>query len=301
MNKISTTIGIPAYNEEANIGRLVRDLLSQVGNNYILNHIIVFSDGSKDNTVKILKQIDDKLIIIIDNKIRRGKSFAQNQIIGMCESDVLVLLDADIILEDEHFIEKIIAPISNGNADLVASAVTEANPSTLFEKILYVSTKIKNEVYEKFENGNNVYTCRGVARAFSKKLYKKFTFITSIGEDAYSYFYCVANGFNYSFVKDTRVIFRLPANFKDHKNQSMKFFKSQELMKQKFGKELVDSSYKLPKLILINSLIKNFIKYPTLTILYFIVLIFLKLQSFFQTKEATELWDISISSKVINL
>ena len=55
--KPTVTIGIPAYNESANIGRLINDVLGQKQNHFRLAKIIVVSDCSSDATVSIVKKI----------------------------------------------------------------------------------------------------------------------------------------------------------------------------------------------------------------------------------------------------
>ena len=49
--KLTVTIGIPAYNEEANVRNLLVSLLAQKETNFKLQEIIVVSDGSTDKTV----------------------------------------------------------------------------------------------------------------------------------------------------------------------------------------------------------------------------------------------------------
>ena len=54
MKKLTVTIGIPAYNEEKNIGRLLKSLSNQKGDDFTLNEIVVLSDGSTDMTNEIV-------------------------------------------------------------------------------------------------------------------------------------------------------------------------------------------------------------------------------------------------------
>mgnify|MGYP003977488481 CR=1 FL=1 len=57
------SIIIPVFNQEKFIGRCLRSVLSQKidRKNY---EIIVINDGSKDNTLKILKAFGDEIIIL---------------------------------------------------------------------------------------------------------------------------------------------------------------------------------------------------------------------------------------------
>ena len=50
--KPTIEIGIPALNEEANIGYLIESLLKQDKSGYELKRILVSSDGSTDRTVE---------------------------------------------------------------------------------------------------------------------------------------------------------------------------------------------------------------------------------------------------------
>src|SRR3989344_8939516 len=78
LKKVS--IGIPAYNEEANIKNLLTALLAQKQENFELLEIIVISDGSDDNTVEQAKSLASEKISVIDGKDRKGQAQRQNEI-----------------------------------------------------------------------------------------------------------------------------------------------------------------------------------------------------------------------------
>src|SRR5690349_19774683 len=104
MKKLTLTIGIPAYNEEKNIAALLRNILDQeIPNNIIAKNIIVISDGSTDNTIINAKQVKNKIVKIIDVNKRQGIAESQNKLIKMCNTDILVILNADIMPEGKEF------------------------------------------------------------------------------------------------------------------------------------------------------------------------------------------------------
>src|SRR3989344_6887678 len=107
----TVSIGMPAYNEEANIGYLLRDLLAQKTGKIKIEKIIVNSDGSTDKTASEVRKVKSKKIILINNKKRTGRAFRQNQMMRKTDSDVLVLIDADTLIKDKNFLEKISTPI----------------------------------------------------------------------------------------------------------------------------------------------------------------------------------------------
>lgn len=298
--KNTVSIGIPAYNEEANIGFLMDDLINQKQKKILIEKIIIFSDSSTDKTIEIVKSINYKKILILNNRKRAGLAAGQNRIIKNTDSDTLVLLNADIRIKDSKFLEKLISPITVGQADLVAPHVEEVKSQSFFEKILLTSTQLKNQTYEEFNQGKNVYTCHGQARAFSKRLYKKIHFPFSIGEDAYSYFYCISNGFKYQYVKDINVLYKLPDNFLDHEKQSIRFFQSQKFLAKKFNRQFVTSEYNIPKILLIKSVLTYLMKQPIHTILYILIAVYLNVRSYFY-KSIGNTWEISKTSKKLSI
>src|SRR4030065_104507 len=96
MTKFTVTVGIPAYNEEKNITSLLFAINQQSRNNFILDKIILLSDGSTDQTVTKAKQIKDFGLYISENQQRMGKAYSLDKIISQTNSDVLFIFDADI-------------------------------------------------------------------------------------------------------------------------------------------------------------------------------------------------------------
>lgn len=297
--KPTVTIGIPAYNEEANIRYLVEELLSQSKNGYNLQSIIVSSDGSNDKTVSILNSIDSPLLTIIDDKRRLGVAARQNEIFIKSKADILILLNADISIPDKHFIEEIIKPVIEENAGLVTPQYKQMVPKTYFERILYCSTRLKFSIYDAYKNGNNIYTCCGPARAFSKKLYTKLRFKTSTNEDAFSYLFAVNNGFKYCHTHATAIYFRLPNNFADHKKQSTRFINSKKNLQNEFSAEYLKKAYYLPFSLVIRNLAKFIFRYPVELVAYVMILMFISLISPMET-QSNGAWESSKSSKIVH-
>lgn len=289
------SIGIPAYNEEANIGFIINDLLLQNFKGLKLDNIYINSDGSKDATVSIVKKIKNKHIILIDNKKRTGRAYRQNQIMKLTQSDVLVLVDADTQIKDKNFISKITGPIISKNADLTSVRVQELPATTFLEKTLDTSMKLKKYIFESINNGDNIYTCHGRARAFSKNLYKKIKFQDSVTEDAYSYLYSIKNNFKYKFVSNTQIYYQLPTNMHDHENQSVRFIKSKKYLSAKFGEDFVINAYRLPIGVTILNLAKFLINNPLELATYTLVFTLSNLKA--RTKKTKATWEMSTSSK----
>lgn len=99
MNKISLSVGIPVHNEEANIRKLLQNLLNQPLEAHVeLEEIIVVTSGCTDGTEKIVEEFvnKDKRVKHIREEERRGKFSALNLILKEAHAkDILVMLSAD--------------------------------------------------------------------------------------------------------------------------------------------------------------------------------------------------------------
>lgn len=297
-NKPTITIGIPAYNEENTIGDLLHDLLSQKTPAIHIDRIIVVSDASTDRTNTIVSSINNTRIQLLINKNRSGQMKSQNRILRECTSDILVLINADVRIPDTKFLEKITLPIREKGVDLTSVRVTPVTPNGIFEHILHVSAQMKQDFYEQHQNGRNIYTCHGRARAFSKGLYRQLRFTNAIAEDAFSYLFCCSSGLMYQYIPTTSVYYRLPTSFSDHVRQSVRFLQSREQLYSSFSPQFVEQEYHLPSEITRTVLLRYLRRKPLPTISY--ILLFMLMNLLSQIKDLRKAtWEVSTSSKHI--
>ena len=293
----TVTVGIPAYNEETNIENLVLEILDQKQSIFELEKVIVVSDGSTDGTVDKVKNIKNPLLKALNNSERKGKPYRLNQLIDKTKSDILVVLDADTFIKDKLFLEKLIKPIIKYEGDLTSAAVEELAPKTFIQKMLKASMDFKKFIFTGYREGNNLYTCHGRARAFSRSLYTSIHFGDTIADDAFSYFFCKANNFKYYFAQDVKVYYQLPKTFTDHEKQSIRFFQAKKDLGKVFAKELVQSEYQLPLALTLQSFLRSLIFNP-LIIPYFAMAVVLNIKSYF-AKQFNSKWSVAESSKII--
>jgi len=91
------SVVIPAYNEEKRVPKTldsISDYLSKQNYDY---EIIVVSDGSKDNTGQVVKDLESKIpnLKLIDNKENHGKGYVVRQGILEAKGDYRLFTDAD--------------------------------------------------------------------------------------------------------------------------------------------------------------------------------------------------------------
>ncbi|HCM37730.1 MAG: Glycosyl transferase, family 2 [Candidatus Gottesmanbacteria bacterium GW2011_GWB1_43_11] len=245
--QISVTIGISAYNEEANIGFLLASLLSQVQKSIKIQHIIVVSDGSTDQTVAIVKSYKDRGIECIEGKLRVGKPSRLNQLFSVLKTDVLVIVDADVICTDPYTLEKLVCHFrAEENVGLVSGNPQPFPARTLTERAINNYFYARNSVAEIFDFGKTGYSVHGFL-AYSKTFLQNFRLPTDIlNDDAYSYFTCITSKFKHVYVKDAIVHDRSAGSAKDYIKQINRYILGGYQLHTYFDQRLVDQAIKLP-------------------------------------------------------
>lgn len=288
---------IPALNEEAHISELVLSCLNQNTQIYKLKGIIVASDGSTDNTVSQLRGLKNRLVKIIDGTERKGKAARLNEMLSLIQTDIAVLLDADIVLLRPDFIERMVKPIIEGRADMTSSALKELPGRTFFESSLKVSMKLKQVLFNTLKRGHNVYNCHGPARAINKTYYKQIIFPGSDGEDMYSYLRLRELNGVFEYVRKAVVGYRLPSIPMDHYKQSIRYHQAIEKMNTYFNSDFVTLELKIPLFVYIVATLKTIptlLRYPFHTFVYVATLLIVKIGNTFSLKP-NEMWVVTSS------
>lgn len=95
------SVVIPLYNKEFSIVNTIQSVLNQTNPNF---EIIVVNDGSTDNSVQLLEQLNDNRIRLIQQK-NKGVSAARNRGIQEAKYEWIALLDGDDLWEANHLEE----------------------------------------------------------------------------------------------------------------------------------------------------------------------------------------------------
>ncbi len=264
--QVTVSIGIPAYNEEGNIKKLLDSLLSQQRESFSLLEIIVVSDGSTDNTTKIIKDIKTPFIKLIDKPEREGKVAALNTIFQMSQGDILVSMDADISLnKDVNFLERFISQIQKEELKIATVKTLPVPGSNLLENSLNFSILIQDKIRSRWNDSDNYLSFRGSCIGIHSELVKRIIFPSGLtNDDAFIYFRSKELGYTAKCFNNCVVYYRSPARLGDYANQAIRFRKSQEELEKYIDKSVL--CYEIPRNILLKALFSAFISHP----LYFI-------------------------------
>lgn len=119
----SITAIVAAYNEEKTIEKVILEL-KKVN---IIDKIIVVSDGSRDRTADISRQLGVEVIELTHNV---GKGGALRKGMDSCESDIILLLDADLIGLTTKHIEDLLCPVIEREVDMTIGIFDKGRLST---------------------------------------------------------------------------------------------------------------------------------------------------------------------------
>ncbi|HEY5004257.1 MAG TPA: glycosyltransferase family 2 protein [Ktedonobacteraceae bacterium] len=131
--KVGCSIGIMAYNEEANIARTLYAVLAQKGPSIHITEVIVVASGCTDRTVSIVSAIaeqETRVQLCIQDK-REGKASAVNHFLKEATNEVAVLIGADVIPE-EAALENLCSPFLNPEIGMTGGRPVPVNDVNTF-------------------------------------------------------------------------------------------------------------------------------------------------------------------------
>ena len=131
---IQCTIGIMAYNEAANIGRLLDALINQKTRDVRISRIIVVASGCTDATESIVQHFAarDRRILLLTQPRREGKASAVNLFMEYARNaEIIVLASADL-LPVPGAIEALVSPFADSSVGMVGGHPVPTNPRDTF-------------------------------------------------------------------------------------------------------------------------------------------------------------------------
>ncbi len=208
-NKLTYNIILPAHNEEKHIRHALESIVNQT---YLPNQIIVVNDNSTDGTSKIIEEFvqNHSYIQIINSGTKSTSHEPGSKIVEAfykgfeklnSDWDVIVKLDADVILPN-HYFEEIISEFALNPTIGIAGGI-----ATIFEN--------GNWEYEKIGNKKQV---RGPFKSYSKECFEKIGGLKkSIGWDTVDELLAEYYGFEIKVRPDLEVKLQKPTGT-DYRN-----------------------------------------------------------------------------------
>jgi biofilm PGA synthesis N-glycosyltransferase PgaC len=145
---LACSIGIMAYNEAGNIGRLLEALLGQKTTSCVIDEIIVLASGCTDNTEAIVLEYGkrDPRIKLLTQSRREGKASAVNLFLRSARCDLLVSATADTLPEPTT-IERLLEPFFDPEVGMTGGRPIPVNdPHTFMGFTAHLVWEIHHQV-----------------------------------------------------------------------------------------------------------------------------------------------------------
>jgi cellulose synthase/poly-beta-1,6-N-acetylglucosamine synthase-like glycosyltransferase len=226
--KLSVSIGIMAYNEEKNVGVLLSSIVGQDLQSTFIKEIIIVASGCTDNTVKVILDIlrHNKIIKLIIQKKRKGKASAINQFLSKANGDILVLLNADTLINKDS-INNLVQPFIDENVGMTGGHIIPLNRDDTFLGYgVNLLWKIHHLVALKEPKMGELVAFRNLPIHIPENI---------IADEAYLEFEIRRRGFHLKYVPSSVVINRGPENLTDFICQRKRVFVGHQRLKKEYG------------------------------------------------------------------
>ena len=288
------TIGIPSFNEEQNLLNLLRSIENHPSSDFAISEIII-SDDSSDNTPKLVERyaMNSSLNIrFMHHYTRRGAAAAWNEIFKEATGDVIVLYDADVIVE-RNCTEELVSSIQ-GKIGLCASNPTPVNATGLVAR---ASTFLSNWLNLVRRNRISQYTVMGRGLSIRSDIAKKILIPCDIiSIDLYLQCKALENRIDVAYNDNAIVYFYPPKSMLDFASQVIRGFNGHRQIRDYVIRFKINVSLDVLFIETVRSIITNPLGAASVIISYVFVPFYkFKLQGINSSK-----WDTAKSTKSSN-
>ncbi len=259
----TVSVGTSALNEEKGIKGFLDSLSLQEERSFILEKIIINSDGSTDKTAQIAKAYPDRRISVIDNKVRKGRTARLLELFAMNTSDIFILLDTDMLLGSTTALENVVEKFSEKRIGMVSFNVMPVRSPSLVGSLLYRWEHIWFSLRCEMKGGRSIHNLRGGAFALRKNVLQHFTLSPAFHLVAeYLYHSLRKKGYSFTFAPDARIYYRVPEKLSDYLSSiSRQDANDIQFMRDTFGKS-IDVAYVMDHKHTYRTLLQSILRHP---------------------------------------
>jgi len=235
---LNAIIGIPAFNEEKNIGKLLDFLIKDVPQE--IEAIYVVSSGSTDRTDEIVisRQRKDSRIHLITEPLREGKASAMNTLLSKAEDyGVIVCIDADH-LPAPNAIELLMESLKNDKLGVVSGRLIPVNNVNTFSGFCVHLTYNLHHLISL-----NTPKISGEFMAFRTGVIREIV-PTVVNEDVYTQMLFSNEGYEVGYCSEAKVSLKGPSTVREFFRQRRRIFAGHHQIGYLFGR--VASTMKWP-------------------------------------------------------
>jgi len=235
---LKAIVGIPAFNEEQNIGRLLDFLIKDVPEE--IESIYVVSSGSTDRTDEIVisRQTEDSRIHLITEPEREGKASAMNTLLSKAEDyEAIVCIDADH-LPAPNAVKLLVESLKNNKLGVVSGRLIPVNAlNNLTGFCVHLTYNLHHLI------SLNAPKISGECMAFRTGVIRKIM-PTVVNEDVYTQMHFSKKGYEIGYCSEAKVSLKGPSTITEFFQQRRRIFAGHHQIRYLFGR--VASTMKWP-------------------------------------------------------
>ena len=290
------SIGIPAYNEEANIKQLLLNILNQHEISFVLDAVYVISDGNEDRTASEVRSVNDNRVQLHMNESRMGQVYAQNTIFTLANSDIVVILEADTNPQDENYLARLVDPIiADSNVGLVQGNTVPLPAHTFLGRSVQEQIEAYCAVSSKdCDARTRIISGRG-GRAFARYVYKKMVWPDAVPEDAYAFLWCHTSSIPTVFQESAICHFRCSETFSDFLKERTKIAAGKKALEDYFSADEIRRVFSMSHRMRMQMFAEFFLRHPYYAVYYLLMSVVLAFSQ--KNKRFSDLWEMTISTK----
>jgi cellulose synthase/poly-beta-1,6-N-acetylglucosamine synthase-like glycosyltransferase len=214
----------------------------------------------------------NKKIKLIKNAKRIGQQLSQNKILNQFKSEVVVLIEADMVLATDTSLSELIKPMTQDKkVGMALGRAISLRGETFFEKIMVAGQDLKGDIFTNWKEGVNIFSAGGHSmKALSSDFATQLTWPDAVPEDAYTYLKAVELGVVIERNPKATAYMRNVTTPRDRLKQCKKYHTGKLALTKEFDSELIKNEYKIPAHIALKGALKHLIKNPLFTPFYLI-------------------------------
>ncbi len=257
-------IVIPVLNEGSCIEDLLNDVIMAKQDDWFqIQHIYVISDASTDRTDDIVQQVAtrDQRVKLIRKQERKGKQDSINLAFSVISADVLVFIDADVMLASGDSISKLLQYFRDGKTALVQGGLVRTGPglslnpakqSAYFDWILVDRIRRQKDM--------SWWSVDGRVMALSRDFYQHLSLPHSLADDQFIFYSCIQQHRKFVWAEDAIFYYGPPESIADFSHQWSRYFFYTNKSLQYFGKDLIAKEMSVPGLW--QTIMSTIIRHP---------------------------------------
>lgn len=164
---LRASVGVMAYNEERNIGRLLEALTTQRLSDAVIVEVVVVSSGSTDRTDEITLEWSDRdpRVRLVRQEARRGKASAINLYLAHAAGDVFILESGDT-LPAPDCVERLLGPFADPTVGMTgARPMPVDDPLTFMGFVVHMLWRLHHRLAMKTPKLGEMVAFRSFVRA----------------------------------------------------------------------------------------------------------------------------------------